>query len=235
MQYLWLSLLILFGLLLLLVFVAIWQNWILHVHLKQQLLTIELQGPFLRRTLFCRDFAKPTDKAPAKASSQKKKKKKKKPSSSPWRDPLNRVYDKESGKFHPESLGAVAQDYSKLLEDLLDTLHAYLGDLRHRLEISRLWIRIDFGTGNPAHTGMLYGTFWGLLGVLYPLCQRYVCMEYPRLVLNPDFYQKHWDFELKCIIKVRPAHIINAFLKQGLRQAGTYGSKLFKKGSVKHG
>ena len=59
-------------------------------------------------------------------------------------------------------------------------------------------------------------------------------MAYPTIELTPDYYDARFNLEFKCIIKVKPAHIINALLKQGWRQAVTYYKNNFTKGSVKY-
>ena len=116
-----------------------------------------------------------------------------------------------------------------------EMLHLFLDDTRHKIAILSLSVSLDFGTGNPAYTGMLYGGIWSAVGTGYPLLCRYFVMDYPKLFLTPDYDRARLDFEIKGIIKVRPAQIFHAAIRQAAVLAVTYCYKQFKKGSGNHG
>lgn len=200
---------VLAALLLLVVLLAVavlWTGWTFYLHYFDQKLEIELRGPILRRHIFFRDF-----RAKQVAREKEKKKEKNKNKKRPLADRIEaekkRIYDAEHGGYQAGGLRAIYAEYREVL-------HEVFGDLRYRIEIPEVRIRLDFGTGDPASTGMIYGGIWSVVGVAYPLCSRYFHMAYPKLDITPDFYQPRFDLEVKSIIKVKPAHIIKAVLKQ---------------------
>ena len=244
MQMIWWSLLAILGLVLLIILVTLWHRWSLYLHMFDKKLVIELRGFGFRKRLFYRDFSKKkvprTEGAiPGKAQSEKGKPKREKQKKNGlkdrWEKDKKRIYDKEKGGYQHGGFTEVLTEYKEIYRDAKEVIQTFLSDTRYRIEISSLWIRLDFGTGNPAHTGMLYGTVWNLVGLGYPFLVRYFKAAYPSLEVTPDFYNPRFDLEIKSIIKVRPAHIINAVLKQGWRAGITYVKQYFTKGSVKHG
>lgn len=86
----------------------------------------------------------------------------------------------------------------------------FLSSMRYKISIPVWRITLDYGTADAALTGMLYGSAWSVLGFVYPLLARYARVVYPMLDITPDFYGKRFELKVKSIIKVRPAHIINA-------------------------
>lgn len=218
----------------------LWHRWSLYLHFYDKKLVIELRGFGFRKNIFYRDFSKP--KSVGTAISGKVKEKKEKRNKPKKRMSLKerlkrdkkRIYDREKGGYQHGGLTEVLSEYRETYRDIREVLHTFLNDTRHRIEISSLQIRLDFGTGNPAHTGMLYGTVWNLVGLGYPILVRYFKAEYPSLEVTPDFYHPRFDLEIKSIIKVRPAHIINAIITQVWRAGITYVKQYFTKGSGKN-
>ena len=233
-------LLALLGIILLGGVLLLWHRWSLYLHFYDKKFVIELRGLGIRKRVFYRDFSKPKQGGgaiPGKVKSQKEKTPKKKKSmglKERLKKDKKRIYDKENGGYQHGGLSAVLSEYRETYRDIREVLSTFLEDTRHRIEISKLQIRLDFGTGNPAHTGMLYGTLWNLVGLGYPLLVRYFKAAYPAMEVTPDFNHPRFDLEIKSIIKVRPAHIINALFKQGWRGAVTYVKEYFTKGSGKN-
>ncbi len=243
MQYLWWSLLaILVGASLILA-VTLWHNWTIFLHVYERKLLIELRGFGFRKRLFFRDFAQKKEeerdsgsgKSKSKKTKNRTEKTKKNSFSERWNRDKKRIYDKEKGGYQHGGLTQVLGEYREIYRDAKEVIQTFLEDTRHRIEISLLQIRLDFGTGNPAHTGMLYGTIWNFVGLGYPFLVRYFKASYPKMEIAPDFYHPRFDLEIKSIIKVRPAHIINAVIKQFGWSAVTYWKEYFTKGSGKHG
>lgn len=83
-----------------------------------------------------------------------------------------------------------------------------LSSLRYRIEIQNTYIRLDYGSGDPAATGQTVGYLWTGIGILYPLINQYFLFDFPIIDVTPDFYQKRLDYEVKSIINVKPVHII---------------------------
>lgn len=233
-------LLTLLGIILLVGASVIWHRWSLYLHFYDKKFVIELRGFGFRKRLFYRDFS--PKKMTGGAILGKVKTKKEKPNKPKKRMSLKerlekdkkRIYDKEKGGYQHGGLSEVLSEYRENYRDIREVLHTFFADTRHRIEISTLQIRLDFGTGNPAHTGMLYGTIWNIVGLGYPILVRYFKAAYPSMEVTPDFNSPRFDLEVKSIIKVRPAHIINAVLKQGWRAVVTYVKEYFTKGSGKN-
>ncbi len=89
----------------------------------------------------------------------------------------------------------------------------FLKELRGKVRLSDIRAELNFGTGNAASTGMLYGVFWGMYGALYAYIRKFLNFERPKLKINADFKQKIFVAEACGIITVRPVHIIFAAAK----------------------
>ncbi|MBQ3573008.1 MAG: DUF2953 domain-containing protein [Clostridia bacterium] len=94
---------------------------------------------------------------------------------------------------------------------------------------------MEYGTGDAAATGMLYGSIWGAVSTLYPIACRWAHISYPTLDITPDFYGKRFNIEVQSIIKVRPAHIISALFTALRMPNFTYLKDKLKKGRGKNG
>ncbi len=235
MQYLWIGLLTVVLLIVALLMAVFWNRWELYLHLKEKRLTLELRGLGIRRMILERDFGKkeetPEQESPATHSPSKKKKENR--FLTRFHADKKRIYDPEKGGYQAGGLREVVREYKQLWEDVEETLRGLFDGLRYKIAVTRTEIYLDFGTGNPAYTGMAYSAVWGIVGMVYPLICRHVKMEYPYISVTPDFHETRFYLEIKSIIKVRPAHIIHAVLKQGWHVVVTYLKN--KKGSVKHG
>lgn len=115
--------------------------------------------------------------------------------------------DTAEGLF--ERLRQIKNSY-RLYKNIAD---AFAISLRGRIELSEIQISIVYGTGNAAHTGMLCGAFWSMVGGLYAFLCRFFSVEFPKLNIQPDFNRKRLETEFGGIIAVRPAHIIIAAYK----------------------
>ncbi len=235
MQYLWIGLLTVVLVIAALLTAVLWNRWELHLHLKDKRLTLELRGLGLRRMILERDFSKQESAAETITQNEETQPKKKKENwfTTRLKADKKRIYDSEQGGYQPGGIGKVVGEYKEMWEDARETMRGIFDGLRYKVEVTHTEIRLDFGTGNPAHTGMAYSAVWGVMGVIYPLLCRHIKMDYPNLLVTPDFNEPRFDLELKSIIKVRPAHIIHAVLRQGWHMAVTYLKN--KKGSGKHG
>ncbi len=94
-----------------------------------------------------------------------------------------------------------------------DVFNVMLKSIKYKVRFSGILLRITYGTGNAAHTGMLYGAFWALMGNLYSFLCRYLYVEFPDLELNPQYEKKTFELYAEGIITVRLVHIINAALR----------------------
>lgn len=128
---------------------------------------------------------------------------------SSFSDIKNRIFKKDSGIDFNE-IQNIKNEYFSAYSEILDIVKSLLGRTKCKIKIPVLNISINYGTGNPAATGMIYGSFWSLIGILYPPLTRYFKIVYPTLDITPDFYQERFEIYIKSIIKVRAVHIINA-------------------------
>lgn len=222
----------------------LWHRWTVYVLLSNKTVSLAVSLFGRRKRVFYRDLTAPKKKPeeepaksgePPKEEKKKKKQKKAKARKNPFSEDKKRIYDKDGGGFQMDGFCAVVQEYVGYFKRGREMLHRFLDDTRHKIAILSLSVSLDFGTGNPAYTGMLYGGIWSAVGTGYPLLCRYFVMDYPKLFLTPDYDRARLDFEIKGIIKVRPAQIFHAAIRQAAVLAVTYCYKQFKKGSGNHG
>ncbi len=140
----------------------------------------------------------------------------------------NRIFNPETG-FDAEEARAIKDEFTQRYSQLMTVLKKFFGKMRQKIIVPHTSLTLDYGTGNPASTGMLYVSFWSFTGIVYPLLARYAKIRYPIINITPDFYEKRFSIELKSIIKVRPAHIINAAILSFARFGLTYLKNNFRK------
>lgn len=213
-----------------------WNKWQIYIHYKEKRLFVELRGIFYKKVLADKDFSQKEETSEKEKKTQKKEAEKEDKSelSRRFKTDKDRIYTKESGYNH-QGLLEVIEDYKEIIGQIKEVLKVFFEGMRYKIEIPLIRIKLDFGTDNPAHTGMLFGGIWGAVGTAYPVARRYIDVAYPVMEVTPDFNGTRFDLEFKSIIKVRPAHIINALLKREVWTAVTYFYKKFIKGSVKNG
>ena len=219
-----------------LLLIVTWNKWQIYVHYKNKRLFIELRGIFYKKVLVDRDFTEKNKNDAKKVKPQEKTKHEENKSglSERFKTDKDRIYTKEAGYNH-QGLKDVISDYKEIIGQIKGVLKVFFEGMRYKIEIPLIRIKLDFGTGNPAHTGMIFGGIWGAVGTGYPIARRYLDVAYPVMEVTPDFNGPRFDLEVKSIIKVRPAHIINALLKREVWVAVTYFYKNIIKGSVENG
>jgi len=111
------------------------------------------------------------------------------------------------------------------VKEIIDAVLDYAGS---RAEVSDIFIRCSFGTGDAAQTGIAYGAIWTLISNIYAYLCRYVRIEFPQVELAPAYNEKTFEIEAEGIIKMRTAHIILA----GLRVLRLYTKHKKEKGEV---
>lgn len=82
--------------------------------------------------------------------------------------------------------------------------------IKDKAEFSDIYIRIRYGTGDAAITGMIYGAIWAIIGNLYSLVCRFARVEFPSVELEPIFGDSAFEIEAEGIIVTRLVHIITA-------------------------
>lgn len=115
-----------------------------------------------------------------------------------------------------------------LARELADWIPLFV--ILHFARLESAGLRIRFGTGDPALTGIASGCIWSLAAAAAtwfeqrfgPLRSR------PRLQVTPDFYRARWEVRAACIGSSRPRDIIVALLWTlviGIRHAWRRGVK----------
>lgn len=198
------------------------------IHLKNQLLLISV-GNKIYKKKFEIDFLKNDTTDSNKDSSSEKQ-----PTPFSFSSIKDRVYSAENGIDFDE-IKNVKDEISETYSNIIAIINKLFGHLRYKVQIPVTRIKMEYGTGDAAATGMLYGSIWGAVSALYPVVCRWTHMAYPTLDITPDFYGKRFNIEAQSIIKVRPAHIISALFTTLRMPNFTYLKDKFKKGREKNG
>lgn len=96
------------------------------------------------------------------------------------------------------------------VKEIIEAVLDYAGS---RAEVTDIFVRCSFGTGDAAQTGMAYGAIWTLIGNVYAFLCRFVRIEFPQVELAPAYNEKKFEIEAEGIIKMRTVHIILAGLR----------------------
>ncbi len=237
LQYILIAMLVILVAIVGLIIAAAYIKWIVAIEIKDSVISIELRVAGVKRLVLKRSLKPDTNKDKSKKTrtSNKNKDENSEDEGSWWKDIKERVYNPEKGGYQEGSIEEIIDEYREKYDEISAVLRDVLGGMRHKIEISRLKLVLDVGTGNPAHTGMVYAVVWGLVGTVYPILTNYFIIDFPQIEVTPDFYEKRLDFGFRSIIKVKPAHIINALFKVGIKQVFTYFQNIKNKGSVKNG
>lgn len=118
----------------------------------------------------------------------------------------------DNGKDKAGSLGRI-QGFRQRYNDVKDILAEILDLVKNRAEFSGIFIRLKYGTGDAAITGVIYGAIWSLVGNIYSLLCRFFRVEFPTLELEPVFGSKAFEIEAEGIITTRLVHIITAVIR----------------------
>ena len=204
----------------------------IEIHFKDKLLTVAIKTPLYRKVI--RRDLNQTEAEPQKNGAASDETSEKSPISDKIADIKKRVFNPDTG-FDTEEVKKVWGELSETHSYVFGILKKLLVRLRHKIHINKLFIRLEYGTDNPAATGIIYGSVWNLVGLVYPFLTMYFRIAYPTLDITPDFYSKRFDIEVKSIIKVRAAHIINAGLSLLLVPTITYFKDKSKKGRENNG
>jgi hypothetical protein len=90
-------------------------------------------------------------------------------------------------------------------------LHEMRKRLFRKIVFEKLELKIRFGDGNAATTGVEAGIIWGAVGGLVALLNNIFIVEKPiDVAVLPEFNQKLLDLYIDGIIRTRLAHIIIA-------------------------
>ena len=94
-----------------------------------------------------------------------------------------------------------------------DALDEILDLIKHRAKFSDIYVRLRYGTGDAANTGIMYGAIWAFVGNVYAYLCRHFYVEFPTVELEPQFDKTAFEIEAQGIITTRLVHIIKCVLK----------------------
>lgn len=131
-----------------------------------------------------------------------------KQSSKPKQKVSNKEYSAE--KISPiEKLKNLKKSYNEM-KDILNDIFELLKD---KAEFSGIYVRVKYGTGDAAITGMIYGAIWSFIGSVYGFLCRFFSIKFPKVELEPQFGGKAFEIEAEGIITTRLVHIIIAAIR----------------------
>lgn len=81
------------------------------------------------------------------------------------------------------------------------------------VNIDDLSLTVIFGFDDAAVNGIMTGVLNGVAYNILGFACRHITIKKHRLSLNPDFYAKRFDINLKCILKLKGVHIIIVVIK----------------------
>jgi len=118
----------------------------------------------------------------------------------------NEKSEKSEAEKKVDGIKKKYKEYKKIINIFLKTM-------RYRIKITKLEMGLEFGTGNAATTGMLYGVIWGLVTGAYNTLSLFFNIDFPKTEIVPDFQKSRFDLTFSGIFKVRLVHIINTLIK----------------------
>lgn len=118
----------------------------------------------------------------------------------------------EEKKNTPEEIKirGVLKIFGEIKEELFEIL-AYISQKAVRIKLLR--VGIAYGTGDCASTGILYGIISGAVYGISGALSAKTELEKADIEIEPDFYTAKINAEVRCIVKIRNAHIIIAAIK----------------------
>ena len=95
--------------------------------------------------------------------------------------------------------------YKMIWEDAKEIL---LYASKNSLKFENLTFHIDYGTGDAASTGILYGVISGIVYGIWGIIGNNAILESYDIDIRPDYYNTLLSLDSKCIVKLRNVHII---------------------------
>ncbi len=84
--------------------------------------------------------------------------------------------------------------------------------VRKRILAEKIYLNLNFGTGDASHTGILTGTLWGAVYNVIAFLANFIRVTEPQISINPSYDEELLDFEGECILKMSMANIISIIL-----------------------
>ncbi len=95
--------------------------------------------------------------------------------------------------------------YKMIWEDVKEIL---LYASKNALKFENLTFSLDYGTGDAAATGILYGVISGIVYGIWGIIGNNAILDSYDIDIRPDYYNTLLCLDGKCIVKLRNVHII---------------------------
>lgn len=110
----------------------------------------------------------------------------------------------------PERINSGVELYKLIWDDAKEIL---LYTAKNALKFEDLTFHIDYGTGDAASTGILYGVISGIVYGIWGVIANNTILKSYDIDIRPDYYNALLSLDGKCIVKLRNVHIIIIAIK----------------------
>lgn len=118
----------------------------------------------------------------------------------------------------PKEAGGSVQDFLPLVRILLDLLH----DLRRKLRVDLLELRIILAGGDPCDLALNYGRAWAALGNLMPQLERLFVIKKCDLEVECDFTSDQTLVSARLDVTITLGRLLLLVIVYGIRAVGQY-------------
>ncbi len=125
----------------------------------------------------------------------------------------NRKRSRLWGKFTKLLTLEEGENLYKRFKEKKNILLPVLRYVKRRTNIREFELKLDFGLGDAAETGILYGIVWIVIGNMMMLIRGNLGGNKPSISIIPVFAKIHLGVDFTCIISIKLGHIINAGIK----------------------
>lgn len=130
---------------------------------------------------------------------------------------------KPQPKERPEAPTQGGGDWKRFLP-LLRTGLDFLGDLRRKLRVDRLVLRLTLGGGDPADLALNYGRAWAALGNLMPQVERVFVIKKRDVEVQCDFLSENTTVVFAMDLTVTLGRLLSLAVVYGIRVIKQFSS-----------
>lgn len=157
---------------------------------------------------------------------RKKKKPEERKAQKPTRKPVKATQEKQTG---PNKNGGSLSDLFPLIQLALD----FLGELRKKLRVNRLELRLIMAGGDPSDLAVNYGRAWAAVGNLMPQLERLFVIKKRDIAVECDFIADNTSIFLCLDITITLGRLLALAAVYGVRALREFIKINTKKGGVK--
>ena len=130
---------------------------------------------------------------------------------------------KPQPKEKPEAPTQSGGDWKRFLP-LLRTGLDFLGDLRRKLRVNRLVLRLTLGGGDPADLAVNYGRAWAALGNLMPRLERAFVIKKRDVEVQCDFLSENTAIVFAMDLTITLGRLLSLAVVYGIRAIKQFSS-----------